>query len=129
MIIEAVVIKVLHVDATEATTSRFDFDKMYRTGQKKPFLGTLMRSLEEVDKGATITISPVFNFDDEYEAAWANISCASRLRIRELLCENKKIGAIKAVRKETGWGIKEAKRLIDSEWVWKKVGVLTELSF
>ena len=119
MNIEAVVIKVLHIDATEATTSRFDFDNLYKTGQKKSFLTTLMRSLEEVDKGATITIEPVFNFDDDYEAAWAGISYASQLRIREHLREHRKIGAIKVVRKETGWGIKESKRLIDSEWIWK----------
>ena len=119
MKIEAVVIKVLHVDTAVATTSRFDFDKMYRTGQEKSFLTTLLRSLEEVDKGATITITPVFNFDDEYEAAWGGMCRASQLRIHELLRENKRIGAIRAIREETGWDIKKAARLIDSEWIWK----------
>ncbi len=119
MKIESVVIKVLHMDAVEATTSRFDFDSMYKTGQKKPFLVTLMRSLEEVDKGATITIEPVFNFDDDYQEAWVGISDTSKLRIRELLFEGKRVTAIKVVREKTGQNFKEAKRLIDSEWIQK----------
>lgn len=119
MKIESVVIKVLHMDAVEATASYFDFDSMYKTRLKKSFLTTLISSLEEVDKGATITIQPMLNFDDEYEAAWANINYASQLRIHELLRENKRIGAIKAIREETGWDLKKAKALIDSGYIWK----------
>lgn len=130
MKVESVEIKVLHTDEIEATTSRFGFDEMYRTGQEgDSFLTTLMRSLEEVDKGATVTIQPIIKFDDDYQEAWAGISYTSKLRIRELLREGKKIGAIKLFRSETGWGLKEAKAVIDSEWIWEKTGVLTMCPF
>lgn len=130
MKVESVEIKVLHTDETEATTSRFGFDEMYRTGQEgDSFLTTLMRSLEEVDKGATVTIQPIINFDDDYQEAWVGISNTSRLRIRELLSEGKRVAAIKLVREKTGWNLKDAKRLTDSEWIWKKTGVSTMSPF
>lgn len=118
MKMEGVVIKVLHMDKVEADTSRFGFEEMYspRQNLKNSFLYKLMRALDALDEGATITLEPILSFDDEYEAAWTSISRASQLRICGLLSAGSKISAIKLVREETGWGIKEAKRLIDSEW-------------
>ena len=103
MEVTGVDVKVLPFDSSSATTSvRYDYDEMYRTGQKKDsFLTTVMRGLEELDKGATVIIKPLLNFDS--------------------LKEGKKIQAIKLLRQETGLALKEGKAMIDSGWIWNKV--------
>lgn len=123
MKVTGVDVTVLPFDSSRATTSvRYDYDDMYRTGQKKDsFLTTLMRSLEELDKGATITIKPLLNFDSEYESNWYLVSHTSQHKILDLMADGKKIQALKILRQELGLGIKEGKAMMDSGWLWNKV--------
>ncbi|MBW2646250.1 MAG: ribosomal protein L7/L12 [Deltaproteobacteria bacterium] len=62
------------------------------------------------------------SLDDEYEVAWDNMSDTSQFAICGLIHAGKKIAAIKLVREETQWGLKEAKQMVDSAWIHTKLG-------
>jgi len=123
MKVTGVDVKVLPFLSSSATTSvRYDYDEMYRTGQKKDsFLTTVMDSLKELDNGATVIIKPLLNFDSEYESNWYLVSHTAQHEILSLMADGKKIQAIKLLRKETGIGLKEGKGMMDSGWLWGKV--------
>lgn len=67
------------------------------------------------NKGVCLVISGLDFVDDKINITnLKNISQFSDVKaIAELIARNKKIGAIKEVRFQTGWGLKDSKRFID----------------
>jgi hypothetical protein len=123
MKVTGVNVKVLPFDSSSADTSvNYSHDEMHRTGQKNdPFLSTVMRSLKELDKGATIIIKPLLDFDSDYESNWYLVSHTAQHEIVDLLIEGKRIQVIKILRKETGMDLKKSKAMMDSLWLCDKV--------
>ena len=97
-----------------STSQVFDGQKL-----KPDFERILIDALEQVfQTNVPMTIRPVIDWTEDYEDMWDKIDLPSGIGIMRLLKEGKRISAIKLVREQTGVGLKEGKRFVDSEWLW-----------
>jgi hypothetical protein len=103
-----------HTREVFSTSQIFDGQKL-----KPVFEGILVNALEQVfHSKVPLTFRPVIDWTEDYEDMWEKIDLPSGIYIMRHLRDGKKISAIKLVREQTGVGLKEAKRFIDSDWLW-----------
>ena len=109
-----------HTRDVFSTSQVFDGQKL-----KPEFEEILINSIEQVfHTKVPLTLRPVIDWTEDYEDMWEKIDLPSGLEIMKLLRDGKKISAIKLVREQTRTGLKEAKRFIDSEWLWNIISDL-----
>jgi hypothetical protein len=108
------------VSSGARTREVFSISQIFDGEKLKPdFEKVLIDSLEQVfQTSVPLTLRPVIDWTEDFDDMWDKIGLREGVEIMTLLRDGKKVSAIKLVRQQTGVGLKEGKRFVDSKWLW-----------